>query len=128
MIVPRTAAAASASFGIVVAAVDLRHDGGQLDGQLFGQRETIVGDALRRLVAVQQPFAIRFALESVAPEQTVAVRQTNDFGVLELAQSLLAQRRFPFRYDIAQLQAIENILIRIYYSGSGPRAKLTYGP
>jgi len=42
VVVSGTAAAASPSFGIVVTAVDLRHDGSQLDGQLFGQREPVV--------------------------------------------------------------------------------------
>ena len=104
VVVSGTAAAASPSFGIVVTAVDLRHDGSQLDGQLFGQREPVVWDALRRLIAVEQSLAIRFPLEAVAPKQPVAVRQPDDFGVLEFAQAFLTQRRLPFRYDIAELK------------------------
>ena len=53
VVISRATATASAPLWVVIAAINLRHDGCQLDGQLLGQGEAVVRNALRRLVAVQ---------------------------------------------------------------------------
>ena len=68
MEVSGTAAASPTSFRVVIAAINLRHDGCQFDGQLFGQWELVFGYPLGSLVAVQKPLSIRFALEIVPPK------------------------------------------------------------
>lgn len=42
-------------------------------------------------------------LEAVAPVEPVPVRHADDFGVLELAEALLAQGRLPLGDDVTQL-------------------------
>lgn len=69
------------------------------------------------LVAEQQFFFVGFLFDRVLPVQAALVRQLDDARILELARTLFAQSRLPFRNDVAQFGQWIEIVFQILFNG-----------
>lgn len=91
--------------GETVVSQYLRHEGGQLDGEVLVEREAAVDDVLVELVGEQQALLLRLGARQAAEVQPVLVRQLH--GARRVGPAApgveVQERLLPLGDHVAQL-------------------------